>query len=215
MALCDPCGAGVWLQWVQQLQAIAQTGLAFSSDPYDRERYEQLRRLAASIASHHTDAPFERIDALFREESGYATPRLEVRGAVFDHKDRLLLVREVADDHRWTLPGGWVDVGDSPAEAIRREILEESGYEARITKLAAVWDRSLHPYPYGPYACVVMFFLAERVGGTAATCLETSSCSWFAVNQLPSDLSLGRVMPQQLERMVLHHLQPELPTEFD
>ena len=200
---------------MQQLQAIAQTGLAFSTDPYDRERYIQLRKLAANIASHHTDAPFERIEALFSQESGYATPRLEVRGAVFDRQDRLLLVREVADANRWTLPGGWVDVGDSPAVAIRREIFEESGFDTRITKLAAVWDRGRHPYPYGPFACVVMFFLAECVGGDAVTSLETSGCSWFVANQWPSDLSLGRVMPHQLKRMVVHHHQPGLPTEFD
>ena len=215
MQLSEPPGPGSWLQWVQQLQGIAQTGLAFSTDPYDRERYAQLRQLAASIASSHTDAPFERIEGLFREETCYATPRLEVRGAVFDHKDRLLLVREASDGNRWSLPGGWVDVGNSPAEAIRREILEESGYDTRITKLAAVWDRSRHPYPYGPFACVVMFFLAECIGGTAAVSLETSGCSWFAANQWPSELSLGRVMPQQLQRMVVHHHQPELPTEFD
>lgn len=215
MELSETPGPGLWLQWVQQLQGIAQSGLSFSTDPYDCERYAQLRQLAASIASHHTNAPFERIEALFREENGYATPRLEVRGAVFDHKDRLLLVQEVADGHRWTLPGGWVDVGDSPAEAIRREILEESGYATRITKLAAVWDRSLHPYPYGPFACVVMFFLAECVSGTPATSLETSGSSWFAADQWPSDLSLGRVMPQQLQRMLVHHHQPELPTDFD
>jgi len=200
---------------VQQLQAIAQTGLAFSPDPYDRERYEQLGQLAATIASRHTDAPFERIEGLFRDLHGYATPRLEVRGAVFDREDRLLLVREIADAHRWSLPGGWVDVGNSPAEAIRREIREESGYEARIRKLAAVWDRRRHPYPYGPWACVVMFFVAECSGGTALTSLETAASSWFAADQLPSDLSLGRVLPRQLEQMFAHHHPPDLPTEFD
>lgn len=208
-------GASDWLLWVQKLQAIAQTGLAFTSDPYDLERYAQLRELAAIIASRHTDAPFERIEALYRLDSGYATPRLEVRGAVFDRQSRLLLVREVADGHRWTIPGGWVDVGESPAEAIRREIREESGYDTRITKLAAVWDRSRHPYPYGPFACVVLFYLAELLGGIATPSLETSSCGWFPTDQWPSDLSLGRVLPQQLERMVVHLRQPELPTDFD
>jgi ADP-ribose pyrophosphatase YjhB (NUDIX family) len=215
MSPSEPPGPVAWLHWVQQLQAIAQSGLAFSPDPYDRERYAQLRELAAAIASHHTDAPFVRIEGLFRQDSGYATPRLEVRGAVFDGEDRLLLVREVADNHRWSLPGGWVDVGDSPAEAIRSEILEESGYDTRITKLAAVWDRRRHPYPYGPFACVVMFFLAELIGGTASTSLETSAYGWFAADQWPSDLSLGRVLPMQLERMVLHHREPGLPTDFD
>jgi ADP-ribose pyrophosphatase YjhB (NUDIX family) len=208
-------GASDWLLWVQRLQAIAQTGLAFTSDPFDRERYLQLRELAVSIISKHTDAPFERIEDLFRQEIGYATPRLEVRGAVFDFEGRMLLVREVADGDRWTLPGGWVDVGDSPAEAIYREILEESGYHTRITKLAAVWDRRRHPYPYGPFACVVMFFLAEPLAANAITSLETSGCSWFSPEKWPSDLSLGRVLPQQLERMLVHHRHPNLPTDFD
>lgn len=215
MTTPDPPGPANWLLWVQQLQAIAQTGLSFSPDPYDRDRYEQLRQLAATIASRHTDAPFNRIEGLFRDLSGYATPRLEVRGAVFDSQHRLLMVREVVDGDRWSLPGGWVDVGASPAEAIRREIREESGYEARICKLAAVWDRRRHPYPYGPCACVVLFFVAECTGGTAITSLETSASGWFAADKLPSDLSLGRVLPGQLERMFAHHHQPDLPTEFD
>lgn len=215
MGTSEPPGPAAWLEWVQQLQAIAQTGLAYSTDPYDQERYTQLRELAANIASRHTDAPFDRIEALFGQDSGYATPRLEVRGAVFDREDRLLLVREVADANRWTLPGGWVDVGDSPAEAIHREIREESGYDVRVTKLAAVWDRRLHPYPYGPFACVVLFFLAEVTGGRAKSGLETSACDWFPAGQWPSDLSLGRVMPQQLEQMMVHHRQPDLPTDFD
>ena len=204
-----------WLRWVQQLQSLAQTGLAFTADPYDRERYQQLLQLAATIASRHTDAPFERIENLFKATTGYATPRLEVRGAVFDHQKRLLLVRETADQHRWTLPGGWLDVGDSPSQAIQREIREESGYESRIVKLAAVWDRRRHPYPYGPFACVALFFLAECIGGASHISLETSATGWFSADQLPADLSLGRVLPKQLHRMFEHHLYPDLPTDFD
>ncbi len=215
MVVSNQPGHTDWLQWIQQIQAIAQTGLAFSPDPYDRQRYEQLRQLAALIASRHTDAPFDRIDGLFGNLKGYATPRIEVRGAVFDQNHKLLMVREAADGDRWTLPGGWVDVGNTPAQAICREILEESGYETRITKLAAVWDRRRHPYPQGPFSCVVMFFLAELIGGTATLSIETSGLEWFSADRLPVDLSLGRVLPDQLRCMVLHHHHPELITEFD
>lgn len=208
-------GANIWLSWVQQLQAIAQSGLAFSPDVFDRERYVQLLHLAATIASCHTDAPFPRIEALFSDSTGYATPRLEVRGAVFDDQDRLLMVREVADGHRWTLPGGWLDVGLSPAEGIAHEIMQESGYQARITKLAAVWDRRHHPYPRGPFACVVLFFLAELIGGEAHASLETSGSGWFGRDELPLELSLGRVLPEQLIRMFAHYDNPSLPTVFD
>jgi ADP-ribose pyrophosphatase YjhB (NUDIX family) len=204
-----------WLAWVQELQAIAQCGLTFSADPYDRERYLQLQQLAATIAALHTSAPFAAIDALFAGQSGYATPRIEVRGAVFNAEGLLLLVREVADQHRWTLPGGWLDVGLSPAEGIRREILQESGYQARITKLVAVWDRRHHPYPRGPFACVVLFFLAELIGGEEEVGLETSGSGWFGRDELPLELSLGRVLPEQLIRMFAHYDDPSRPTDFD
>lgn len=204
-----------WLAWVQELQAIAQCGLTFSADPYDRERYLQLQQLAAAIAARHTDAPFAAIQGLFAGQSGYATPRIEVRGAVFNGQGQLLLVREVADQHRWTLPGGWLDVGLSPAEGIRREIQQESGYRARTIKLAAVWDRRCHPYPRGPFACVVFFFLAELAGGEVQVGLETSDSGWFGRDQLPQDLSLGRVLPEQLIRMFAHYDNPSRPTDFD
>jgi ADP-ribose pyrophosphatase YjhB (NUDIX family) len=152
---------------------------------------------------------------LFSEPSGYATPRIEVRGAVFNGQGQLLLVREVADQHRWTLPGGWLDVGLSPAVGIALEIMQESGYQARITKLAAVWDRRSHPYPRGPFACVVLFFLAELIGGEAQPCLETSGSGWFGRDELPLELSLGRVLPEQIIHMFDHYDNPSLPTVFD
>jgi len=216
MHLSEPPGPGAWLQWVQQLQAISQSGLAFSKDPFDIERYKQLRELSALIASRHSDAPFARIESLFSQSTGYATPRIEVRGAVFDAKHRLLMVQELSDSHRWTLPGGWADVGLSPSVAIHREIQEESGYDTRITKLAAVWDRSRHPYPHGPFACVVLFFLAELLGGTPSSSIETGSSHWFTSSEpWPDNLSFGRVLPHQLDLMVLHHFNPHLPTFFD
>src|SRR4051794_32175558 len=115
-----------WLEWTQRLQAIAQTGLTYAADQYDIERYEQIREIAAEIAAGHTDAGFERISGLFAAQAGYATPKVDVRGAVF-RDDMLLLVKERSDGG-WTLPGGWADVGDSPSEAVVREIAEEAGF---------------------------------------------------------------------------------------
>ena len=102
-----------WLDWAQRLQAIAQTGLTYAADPYDVERYQQIREIAAEIAAAHSDAGFERISGLFADQAGYATPKVDVRGAVF-RDDMILLVKERSDGG-WTLPGGWADVGDSPA----------------------------------------------------------------------------------------------------
>ena len=201
-----------WLAWVRRLQAIAQTGLTFSEDTYDRERYEQIRDIAAEIVAGHTGMDATAIVDLFRGQEGYATPKVDVRGAVFDG-ERLLLVRERIDG-LWTLPGGWADVGDSPAEAVVREIWEESGYEARATRLVALYDRNKQGHPPMPFHAYKAFFLCDLLGGSAAVSHETTAVGFFARDEIPP-LSTGRVTTHQIERMFAHHANPELPTEFD
>lgn len=204
-----------WLTWTRELQAIAQTGLAFTKDPYDVERYAALRALAARIMAAHTGASHHRLEALFAKETGYATPKAGVRGAVFDTQGRLLMVREVMDGGRWTLPGGWAEVNLTPAENVVKEVREESGYEVRVRKLAAVWDRGRHGHPPGAYAVYRFFFICDLIGGAPATSLETSGVGWFAESDLPSDISLARILPEHLHRMFAHARDDSLPTEFD
>ena len=204
-----------WLAWTRELQALAQTGLEFSRDPYDRERYVALRELASRIMAAHTGTPAPVIADLFARETGYATPKIDVRAAVFDPADRLLMVREAADGHRWTLPGGWADVNVTPAENAVKEVREESGYEVRVAKLAAAWDRTRQGHPPGTFSCTKLFFVCDLVGGAPATSLETSEVAWFARDALPHELSRGRVLPAQLQRMFEHRRDPTLPTDYD
>ena len=204
-----------WLIWARELQAIAQSGLAFTRDPYDRARYEALSGLAARMFAARSDAPVERIAALFAGESGYATPKIDVRAAVFDDRERLLLVRETADGGRWTLPGGWADVNLTAAENAAKEAAEESGYVVKALKLAALWDRTRQGHPVGLFSCFKLFFVCEPAGGQAATGLETSGIGWFGEDDLPEDLSLARVLPKQARRMFAHWRDPALPTDFD
>jgi len=201
-----------WLLWVRELQAIAQTGLAFSQDPYDLERYVRLRSLAAEMFAAGAGAEFGRVQQMFELESGYATPKVDVRGAVF-RGDRILLVQE-ATDGGWTLPGGWADVNQSARECVEREIREESGFEARALKLAAVHDyrRQGHARPL-PYSIYKLFFLCELTGGEARTSLETSAVDFFELGALPA-LSQGRTNRGQIELMFAHRRDPQLPTEF-
>ncbi len=163
----------------------------------------------------HTAAAQPRIEALFAEEYGYATPKVGVRGAVFDAEGRLLLVRETSDGHRWTLPGGWAEVNQTPAQSVIREIFEESGYRARPLKLAAVWDRMGQGEPAHPYSVVRCFFICELEGGEARTSLETSGHGWFHEAEVPPELSLTRTLPRHIARMFAHWRDPGLPTEFD
>jgi ADP-ribose pyrophosphatase YjhB (NUDIX family) len=200
------------LEWARRVQAIAQNGLLFTKDPFDRERYIELRELVALLLAQELKIPDNVARAFWEGETGYATPKVDVRGAVFD-ADRVLLVRERSDG-RWTLPGGWVDVNDAPAAAVEREIREESGYEARAVKLAALVDKNRHPHPPALNHIYKLFFLCERTGGAAAISDETDAVDFFPLSALP-ELSTGRVLASQIARVHQHYLHPSLPTDFD
>jgi ADP-ribose pyrophosphatase YjhB (NUDIX family) len=204
-----------WLVWARELQALAQTGLTFTRDEYDRERYGRLRALAAEIMANHVGMPVPVIEAMFAQQTGYATPKVGVRGAVF-RDNRILLVRETADCGRWTLPGGWADVNESPSEGVAREVREEAGVEVRPWKLAAVWDQARHPHDViRPFHVWRFFFLCEIIGGEPRCGPETSEVAFFAERELPAELSTRRVLLSHIERMFEHMRRPELPTEFD
>jgi ADP-ribose pyrophosphatase YjhB (NUDIX family) len=204
-----------WLRWTREIQAIAQCGLAFSSDVYDIERYIQLRKLASEMMADKTDTPVKRIIGLFASESGYATPKLEVRAAVFDEYRRILLVREVADNGRWSLPGGWADVNITPAENAVKEVREESGYEVRVIKLAGVYDHTKQGHPSIAFSCTKMFFVCEPLGMGTCDSIETSESRWFFRHEIPSDISPNRVLPHQIQRMFDHACNLTLLTDFD
>jgi ADP-ribose pyrophosphatase YjhB (NUDIX family) len=204
-----------WLVWARELQAISQTGLTFTRDSYDQARYHRIRTLAAEIIARHTNLDAQPIELAFGAQSGYATPKVDVRGAVF-REGRLLLVREKADHGRWTLPGGWADVNESPAEAVAKEVREEAGLIVRPYKLAAIWDRARHAHePQYLFHIWKLFFLCEIEGGEARAGPETSEVAFFAEDELPAELSVSRVLHWQLERMFQHAGRPELLTDFD
>ena len=204
-----------WLTWAREIQATAQTGLAFTKDPYDTERYHALRALSVRILAAHTGVEPVRITDLFASDTGYATPKLGVRGAVFDDQGRILLVRETADGDRWTLPGGWAEVNQTPAESVVREVFEESGYRVRPVKLAAVWDRVRQGHPAGSASVIKLAFICTLEGGAPTTSLETSGTGWFAEDAIPADLSIRRTLPHQIARMFDHWREPTLPTDFE
>jgi ADP-ribose pyrophosphatase YjhB (NUDIX family) len=203
----------LWLTIAREMQAIAQTGLTFTQDRFDRERYERLRELAAQLVAHGSGSDADKVLDLLRGETGYATPKIDVRGAAFVD-GRVLLVREIADG-LWTLPGGWADVNQSPAECVEREIFEESGFRARAVKLAAVHDYGKAGHPKRAlHSCYKMYFVCEITGGEAQTSNETSEVAFFDLHALPP-LSLNRTLPEQIERMFEHHQHRERPTDFD
>jgi ADP-ribose pyrophosphatase YjhB (NUDIX family) len=202
-----------WLTIAREVRALAQTGLAFATDGFDQQRYQRLQALAAQLMAQGNSVEQQSILQLLRQEKGYATPKVDVRGAAFVD-DRILMVREISDG-KWTLPGGWADVNQSAGECVVREIAEESGFTARAVKLAAVCDyqRSNHP-PRHIDSIYKMFFICEITGGEPKASDETSEVAFFARADLPP-LSLGRATAAQIERMFHHREHMALATDFD
>ncbi len=203
-----------WLAHVRRLHAIAQTGLHWAKDPYDIERYEMIRAIAAEIAADGSGDDAVRLDALFAREEGYVTPKLDSRAAVF-RGDTVLLVRERVDG-LWTMPGGWMDVGESPAENTVREVAEESGLRVRATRLLALYDRTRHPHPPIPFHVYKVFFLCEPLDDAepAPASQEILEAAFFPLDALPP-LSEGRVTAVQIARMNKLRHSPSSPVDFD
>ncbi len=201
-----------WLIWARALQAHAQDGLAYCKDPYDIERFSAVQQIAAEIMATYAGIDAQQVLDLFKQETGYATPKVDVRAVVF-RGDALLLVREISDGG-WTLPGGWADVGEAPGEAAARETLEESGFQVRASKLLAVYDRNRHGHPALPSYVYKLFFRCDLLGGVPTESRETDAVGFFREGELP-ELSLTRVTPGEIKRMFEHHRHSNWPTDFD
>ena len=201
-----------WLGWVKRLQAIAQDGLTYSEDPYDLGRYEMLRDVAAEILAAHSRGSLEQARGLLELETGPATPKVDVRAAVF-REGEILLVKEPSDGG-WSLPGGWADVGETAAEATVREVREESGYLVRAVKLLSVHDRDRHGHPPIPYHVYKLVFRCEVLDAPPLPEIDADGVAFFGEAEIP-ELSVSRVTRAQIRRLFEHYRNPESPADFD
>jgi ADP-ribose pyrophosphatase YjhB (NUDIX family) len=202
-----------WLNWAREIQALAQSGLAYSQIEYDKRRYRRLEEIAAEIVACHTTLPPKAVLENFSIQPGYATPKIDVRGAVIRDK-RILLVQERSDGG-WTMPGGWCDVGEMPSAMVAREVQEESGFEVRVDKLVAVYDANRIPGSQAEfYHAYKLIFLCTIMGGAARPSDETSAVDFFGMDHLPP-LSSFRTSRQMLEEVFAHFADPTRPAAFD
>ena len=172
-----------WLEWAKELQFIAQAGLTYTKDPFDLERFERIREISAEIMSHQSDLPVEKVKGLFCNETGFQTPKLDTRAAIF--KDgKILLVKEKAGV--WSLPGGWVDVNQTIKTNTEKEVKEEAGLDVKAVRLIAVQDRNLHNVPPYAYNVCKAFVLCEVTGGSFQSNIETTESRYFSLDEIPA-----------------------------
>lgn len=171
-----------WLQWAIELQSLAQAGLTYGKDAYDLERYERVREIAAEMLSHTSDVPLEAVKTIFCNESGYQTPKIDTRAAIFED-GKILLVRE--NNGKWSLPGGWCDVNVSVGENTVKEVREEAGLDVVVERVIAVQDRAKHNLPAYAYGIYKIFVLCLVTGGHFQENIETTGYDYFAEDELP------------------------------
>ena len=200
------------MRWTRALQALAQTGLTYAEGPYDRERYEAVQRIAAEMAAAAGGEEPEELLARFSEESGYRTPKVDVRGVVLE-SDRLLLVREPGSPG-WCLPGGWADVGETPSRAVEKEVVEEAGLTVRAVRPLGVFDRDFRGRLRWPAHVYKLYVLCEPLGGTPVPDgVETEAAEYFGLDVLP-ELS-PKTPSEQLERALEVARDPSVPAALD
>ena len=200
--------------FLEQVLATAQAGLTYSNDPFDIARFEALRAATVTLIASQSDLKPDAIAQWIALDSGYPTPKLDVRALILDDAGRLLLVQERSDG-LWTLPGGWCDIGDSPAGAVVRELVEETGLECRALQLLALFDKHKHPHPPQLPHAHKAFFLCEVTGGALLTETdETQGAAYFPIDALP-ELSRHRVVESQLRSLHDHVRQGRRHTLFD
>lgn len=191
---------------------FVQSGLAFSKDIYDIERYEELRNISIEIMAEHTELDMDKVRDLFTNETGYQTPKVDVRGVVFKN-NQILLVKENIDD-KWALPGGFCDIGLSPSENVVKEIKEESGFDVIPIRLIALLDKNKHSHPPEAYHYYKIFIMCEITGGKPTLGTETNNINFFSEHNLPQ-LSTNRNTESQIKTLFEFLRNPEKETIFD
>ncbi|MGM9452732.1 NUDIX hydrolase [Legionella bozemanae] len=187
-----------WLKYITEIQAIAQNGLSYSNNEFDKERYLRLREIASEFMANYSDTPLTEIKQIFSLEKGYATPKVDVRAFILKN-NKILLVKERSDE-LWTLPGGWAETNESASESVIREAKEETGFDVSVIRLLALWDKQKHEHPQQwphTYKC---FFHCHIISGTAKENLEISEIDFFDLTRLPA-LSTPRVTQKQIMRL--------------
>lgn len=201
-----------WLQWAIELQSLAQAGLTYGKDKFDRERYTRIREISAEMMSRLSDTPMDTVKDLFCNESGYQTPKIDTRAAVFQN-GKILLVHE--NNGTWSLPGGWCDVDQSVASNAIKEVKEETGLDVTADKLIAVQDWRLYNVRNYAYGVIKIFVLCRKTGGSFAENIETTETGYFDRDKLPDNLATEKTTAEQIQMCFNAYYDKNWKTRFD
>jgi ADP-ribose pyrophosphatase YjhB (NUDIX family) len=201
-----------FLEWAREIQALAQTEYHYAHDDYQQDRCRRLMEIAAEMISKRTGIESLPLMKAFSSQVGYATPKIDVRAAVFQG-EKLLLVRERLDGG-WTMPGGWADVGDTPSKAAEREVREEAGFNVKTRKIIGVYDAN-RVNPLEVFHAFKIVFLCDILDGEARPSKETSEVAFFNETSIPANFSGERTTRRHIRDVFANLRDPDCPTVFD
>ncbi|OQD44423.1 ADP-ribose pyrophosphatase [Croceivirga radicis] len=201
------------LNAIKQMIGIADVGLLYAKDDYDRERYTAIKKIALDLLVEVTDQPLDKLSNFFLPVKNYPTVKVDVRALVLNNEDQVLLAQE-SSDKKWTLPGGWADVGYSPKEIAENEVREETGLKVKAIRLLAVYDKQRHPHPPEPFYVYKMVFLCAYVAGNLKPGFDMLGAQWFSLNGLP-ELSTNRILKEQILSLCTKVRNNDLSVYFD
>lgn len=201
-----------WLKWAIEIQSLSQIGLTYTKDVYDRERYQRLREISAEMLAKKTEVSIEKVKDLFCHETGYQTPKLDTRAAIF-RNNKILLVHE--NNGTWSLPGGWCDVLESVKSNTEKEVREETGLNVKAVKIISIQDRNKHNKPVYAYGVCKIFVLYEVINGKFVENIETTEIRYFSLQDLPHNLAEEKTNKEQIEMCFKAYLNENWQTQFD
>ena len=201
-----------WLKWAIEIQSLSQIGLTYTKDVYDRERYQRLREISAEMLAKKTEVSIEKVKDLFCHETGYQTPKLDTRAAIF-RNNKILLVHE--NNGTWSLPGGWCDVLESVKSNTEKEVREETGLNVKAVKIISIQDRNKHNKPVYAYGVCKIFVLCEVINGNFVENIETREIRYFSLQDLPHNLAEEKTNKEQIEMCFKAYLNENWQTQFD
>ncbi len=185
------------LELIKRIKALADTGLVYAREEYDRERYVELKEISVKLLSNLTNQPLHVLNDFFMPEKDYPTAKVDIRGLVLNDKSEILMAKEQVDS-KWTIPGGWADIGYTPSEIVAKEIKEETGLICTVDRLLAVFDKRMHAHPPQPFYVYKLVFLCKIVSGKIEHGFDMEDAAFFKINDLPP-LSEDRIVGSQLK----------------
>lgn len=201
-----------WLKWAIEIQSLAQAGLAYTDNVYDIERYERLREISAEMIEEKGNIGVDKVKELFCNETGYQTPKLDTRAAIFKD-DKILLTHE--NNGKWSLPGGWCDVLESIGSNTIKEVKEETGLDVKTVKVISIQDRNKHNKPVYAYGVCKVFVLCNVIGGKFEENIETTETKYFALEEIPDNLAEEKTNKEQIKMCFEAYKDKNWKTQFD